>query len=384
MKVLKALVVVFAIVGCLAIAAAGYYVFTRSGNLFQNPMSQKPAAGETTATAAATPAPRSNNPENNTLLAEFQKTAETPAPAAGGSSAVGSVAAALAAKPVRTPGATDPSAIREWPTGRKQVALTFDDGPHPEWTPKFMDLLRSKNVKATFFVIGPNMEKHPEIGKLLADYGFEIGNHTMTHPQFRSKSVEAVREELGNTNEIIKSVSGVKDVTIMRPPFGQYPKNVQEVTKELGLRIVTWNIDTDDWRATTNEDRMTSLVMEGLKDGAIILMHDRSEKAYNTTARIIDDIRAKGYEFVTVSELLGLTPHQKDPALAGASSGEPAAGPSSDAGTEATGQAIAQSAAALPVPPATASEPAAPAADAAPGQQESLPKSVTTTPPARR
>ncbi|MGI8904882.1 MAG: polysaccharide deacetylase family protein [Candidatus Sumerlaeaceae bacterium] len=323
MKALKILVGIFAVIGCLAIAVGGYYVYSRvgSGNLhIRNPINMaKPGGPATTQTLT------SSNPENNSVLADYQRQMQTPVPGSTSGGPVQSAAQILAAKPIRTPDSSH-KLIREWPTGRKWVALTFDDGPHPEWTPKFIDLLRSKGVKATFFLIGPNIEKNSELAKLLVESGFEVANHTMTHPQFKGKPIEKVREEISRTNDIIKEITGVQQVNAFRPPFGQAPKLVQDVCQELGLKIITWNIDTDDWRATTKEDKMTSIVLSQVKDGSIILMHDRTEKAYNTTVNIIDPIRAQGYEFVTVSELLGLKQPQAGPAAPAADAAAPAAG----------------------------------------------------------
>lgn len=388
MKALKILVGLFAIIGCLAIAFGGYFVYGRlkEGNLgLRNPI-RIAGGGDQQTTPTATAPLTSSDAQNASVLADYQRGQATPPPPpapggapAGPATASGtpppqSAAAQLLAKPVRTP---DPSLklVREWPTGRKWVSLTFDDGPHPEWTPKFIDLLRSKNVKATFFLIGPNVEKNPDIAKLLAESGFELANHTMTHPQLRGASRDKIVEELSKTNDIIKEVAGVPNVTLMRPPYGQAPKTVQDVCDELGLKIITWNIDTDDWRSSTGEDKMTSNVMSNLKDGSIILMHDRSEKAYNTTAKIIDQIRAKGFEFVTVSELLGWTPHTPH----GGTGAAPAA---AAAPATAPGGAAAEQPAAggeLPAPPQAASAPA-PAASGA-GQPD--PSKVTAIPSRR-
>lgn len=379
MKALKILVGIFAIVGCLAIAGGGYWVYSRvgSGNLhLRNPINMAKPGGATTQTLT------SSNPENNAILADYQKQAQTPAPGgvgapAGVGSPAGSMQSAaqiLASKPIRTPDSSH-KLIREWPSGRKWVALTFDDGPHPEWTPKFIDLLRSKGVKATFFLIGPNIEKNPELARLILENGFDVGNHTMTHPSFKGKSIDKVREEIGKTNDIMKDVMGLQQVQLFRPPYGQAPKPVQDVCEQLGLKIITWNIDTDDWRNTTTEDKMTSIILSQVKDGSIILMHDRTEKAYNTTAKVIDPIRAQGYEFVTVSELLGLKPVQFVPAGQATAGAAPASVPPS---------AAAASTAPLPTP-ATTPAAAAPPASGADGKSEqggaAAKGKLTTTPP---
>jgi peptidoglycan/xylan/chitin deacetylase (PgdA/CDA1 family) len=379
-KAIKILVGLFAVIGCLAIAAGGYFVYSRlgAGNLhLRNPINMAKPGGATTQTLT------SSNPENNSVLADYQKQMQTPAPGAGSvpgaapgapGAPMQSAAQILASKPVRTPDASH-KLIREWPSGRKWVALTFDDGPHPDWTPKFIDLLRSKGVKATFFLIGPNVEKNPEMAKLLLENGFEVGNHTMTHPSFKGKSIDKVREEIGKTNDILKSTLGLQEITLFRPPYGQAPKPVQDVCQELGLKIITWNIDTDDWRSTTNEDKMTSIVLSQVKDGSIILMHDRTEKAYNTTAKIIDPIRAQGYEFVTISELLGLKQAQAVPA------GQPVAGGAAPAAGARARLAAPAGTPAAPPAAAAAAPGGAQAAPADGGSAAGSKSKLTSTPP---
>ncbi|MCX7717460.1 MAG: polysaccharide deacetylase family protein [Candidatus Sumerlaeaceae bacterium] len=228
-----------------------------------------------------------------------------------GGDAVPGVAAAGDSKPGQRPipKPTDKDVvIREWPTGRKWVALTFDDGPHPEYTQKFIELLQSKNAKATFFLIGKQASAFPDLVKQLADAGFEVANHSWSHPQLTRISPEKAREELSKTSQAIADACGA-EVTLLRPPYGSTNAKVQALTGELGLRIINWSIDTNDWRSNTTADSMTSEILKNVRDGSIILMHDRHEKSLKTTERVIDKLRAEGYEFVTVSELLGLRDH---------------------------------------------------------------------------
>jgi peptidoglycan/xylan/chitin deacetylase (PgdA/CDA1 family) len=298
-RLLKALVVIFALIGCLAVSGVGFFIYSKikSGTFqFKNPIVVTGNNKNAQTSAPLT----SSNPDNDAILRAYQKPVATPIPAAVGNSTGPVVtisnpaAAAPTATKVPTPG-PDLKMIREWPTGRKWVSLTFDDGPHPEWTPKFMELLKSKNVKATFFLIGPNIQTHSDIAKSLASSGFEIGNHTMTHPQFSKAPIDKITQELTQTNEIIKTVTGLTEVYLMRPPYGMAPTNVQKVCGELGLHIICWNIDTNDWNKRTTEQEMLDNVMKNVRDGSIILMHDRSEKSYNTTAKVIDLIQQKGY-----------------------------------------------------------------------------------------
>lgn len=340
LRFLKIFLFVAIFATCFGIAFAGFYLFMRL-NKGTAPVAGA-GAGATTETVVAQQ-PAAKGGEVSDLVQDYKRAQEqknaTPAPVAGQpaatSTAGGQVAAAGAtpAKPVPTP---DPmkKLIRENRTGRKWVALTFDDGPHAEFTPKFIELLKSKNVRATFFLIGPNVEQHPDLAKQLVDNGFELGNHTSKHLYLSKQSPEKVREELVSTSDAIKNATGA-NVSIMRPPYGAANPMVQKICEEMGLKIITWSIDTDDWRKTTNEDQMTSNVMKNVTDGSIILMHDRYEKSFNTTAQIIDKLRAQGYEFATVSELLGFkkrgeSPHSgapAAPATASAPAATPAAAP---------------------------------------------------------
>jgi peptidoglycan/xylan/chitin deacetylase (PgdA/CDA1 family) len=381
-KVLQVIVVLFAIVGCLALALGGFYIYTVSrtgGFKFSNPL--KTEVAQTTAPLT------SKNPEYAALLKDYQPTpapvvANAAAPVAPGQPAVAAAAVATPAqRPIQTPGPDD-LLIREWPTGRKWVCLTFDDGPHPTYTPKFIDFLKSKNVKATFFLIGPEVKKSPDLARELHENGFELGNHTMTHPNFKLAKFtpDKIFEELNDTSEIIKQYSGQKEVTLMRPPYGYAPKKVRDQTDKLGLKIITWSIDTDDWSNKTTADEMTSNIMKNLKDGSIILMHDRFEKSLETTERVVDLIRAEGYTFVTVSELLGLSPWKPGPADIAAA--KAAGAPAVPATVGAPAAPAAPSSTAPPVPGAVA--PAAPAAAPAQTSQATLPApgipAATSTP----
>lgn len=414
MKIIQAFVVFFAVIGCLALALGGYYLYSSSqggGENFLTKLRQSRAA-ETTATAAQPAGPAAKS-EYASVISDYQPT-PTPAPPAAAAPAgvaaaapgavapgVAPVAAAQATpSPIKTP-KPDEGKIRSWPSGKKWVALTYDDGPHPEWTPKMIELLKSKNVKATFFLLGSMIERHPEVGKSLVDNGFEIGNHTYSHTDLNSSKMtpEKIRDdELGRTNKLIAENIIQQPITIFRPPFGNTPKKLETICQEMGIHIVCWNIDTDDWRKETTADKMAENVMKNLSDGAIILMHDKHEKTYDCTAKIIDQIRAKGYEFVTVSELLGLKPLGPGPAssapqpagvtIAPAAAAPVAAQPVA-AAPAAPAQPVAQQGA-LPTPapaaPATAGQAAlpAPAAAGTPIPVAPVDSSKLTQPPPQR
>src|SRR5690606_37990224 len=183
----------------LALALGGFYFYTSSQgggeNFFTKLRGLKEA--QTTATVATPAATLAPSSDYASVIQDYQPTpVPTPVGAVPGAvvaapgqpGAVVSVAAVATPAPVKTPSPSE-GKIRNWPTGRKMVALTYDDGPHPEWTPKMIELLRSKNVKATFFLLGQNIERHPDIAKAVADNGFEIGNHTYSHPNFNTRAM---------------------------------------------------------------------------------------------------------------------------------------------------------------------------------------------------
>lgn len=263
-----------------------------------------------------------------------------------------------AARPVRTPDATQ-KLIRMWGTGHKWVALTFDDGPNPEYTPQLLQLLKEKNARATFFLLGPAVKTHPDLVQEIVKSGSEVGNHTWKHKVLNGLSPEGIRQEITQTSAQIKEAAGV-DVKLLRPPYGSANKKVQDACDELGMKIIDWSIDTNDWRSGTTEQTMTAEIMKGLKDGVIILMHDRSQKSLDTTRVVIDQIRAQGYEFVTVSQMLGLADASQVPAPAPkpASTAKPAsasvaaAGPNTAALPTPASVSLAASASELPAEPA--------------------------------
>lgn len=385
MKILQALVVLFAVIGCLALALGGYYIYNVSQGKSPNVLAQLGvgAPQQTTETlATATPAPAASGEYAN-IINKYQPT-PTPAPVVAADGTVISqpaatpVAPIATVPPIKTP-ALDSDKIRNWPSGRKWVALTYDDGPHPSGTQRVMDLLRSKNVKATFFLQGESIKRFPDIARMVADQGFEIGNHTYSHPNFNlsSQTPAKIREELESTNELIAAHATQKPVRVMRPPYGNTPSKLKTICEEMGMYIITWDVDTDDWRSTTDADAMAENIMKNIQPGSIILMHDKFEKSAEATAKVIDPIRAQGYEFVTLSELLGL----EDPTAAPAPA-PVAAAPAAPVAAPVTIQPAAPAAATggtgLPAPAA----PAATAPAGAPATFGNLPAPVATQAPA--
>jgi len=212
-----------------------------------------------------------------------------------------------------------------------KLAITFDDGPDPEWTPKILDILRQKGVPATFFVIGEAANQNDNIVKRAYSLGFEIGNHTFTHPDFEFISKPEVQIQLNLTELLLESYLGVK-TTLFRPPYGidHQPETATEiqmlpVPQSMGYIIVGGRIDPHDWgevngAAPPPAKKIVERVVSDAQatHGNIILLHDGGGNRSQTVAalpQIIDQLHAKGYQFVPVSDLIGQTRAQVMPPL---------------------------------------------------------------------
>jgi len=189
--------------------------------------------------------------------------------------------------------------------GRKTVALTFDDGPHPRLTRKILDYLDSENIKATFFIIGVNAEQWPEIVRDEISRGHEIGNHTYSHDERKRNSREEFASDLNHADSLLHDDFGYETV-LFRPPQGICNDNVKSAASELEYSIVLWNIDTHDW-AHNSTQNIVSTVMNKVKSGDIILFHDYVSGENHTLDAlriIVPKLKSEGYTFVTVSELM--------------------------------------------------------------------------------
>ena len=186
-------------------------------------------------------------------------------------------------------------------TEKPKIAITFDDGPSTVYTPRLLDGLKERGVKATFFLIGQNIEKEggSEIVKRMYEEGHLIGNHTYHHVEITKVSSDEAYQELMLTNEAIKNITG-EEVQFMRPPFGLWQK---ELEKKIHVLPVMWSIDPLDW-ATENVDEIVNKVVTEAQENDIILLHDCYDSTIKAALRIIDLLQAEGYEFVTVDELM--------------------------------------------------------------------------------
>ncbi|MGB9680349.1 MAG: polysaccharide deacetylase family protein [Thermoanaerobacteraceae bacterium] len=184
----------------------------------------------------------------------------------------------------------------------KVVALTFDDGPSYEYTQKYVDILKSLDIKATFFVIGKNAEKYPKLLKYISENGNEIGLHSYSHFNMTKLKPEQIVDELYKNQKIVVDATSEKP-TLFRPPYGAYNKTLLEISDALGLNVVLWNVDPDDWQSPGVQS-VVNRVLNHVKDGSVILMHEGKPNTLAALPQLIIKLKEKGYSFVTVSELL--------------------------------------------------------------------------------
>jgi len=185
------------------------------------------------------------------------------------------------------------------------IAITFDDGPHATLTPKLLDILKERGVKATFYVIGQNVAANPEVVQRAVAEGHEIGNHSWNHQSFTKGGGSGVAMQVNQTNDAIQSAIGKKPATL-RPPYGATTASISKrLNEEFGLKVIMWDVDPLDWK-NRNSERVTSEILKNTKPGSIVLAHDIHATTVNAMPATIDGLLAKGFKFVTVSELIAM------------------------------------------------------------------------------
>lgn len=180
---------------------------------------------------------------------------------------------------------------------KKMIALTFDDGPNYN-TSKIIDVLNKYDIKATFFVLGNRAINNKDILRKMVDSGMEIGNHTYNHLLLTKYDENKIRSEIEDTSEVIYSATK-KRPKLLRPSYGSVNNKIKKVAN---MPIIIWDIDTLDWKYH-NSKRITSRVVNKVRDGDIILMHDIYSASLNALSNIIPILQDNGYEFVTIDEL---------------------------------------------------------------------------------
>ncbi len=196
------------------------------------------------------------------------------------------------------------------PKGTKQLALTYDDGPNDPTTGQLLDILAHANVKATFFLIGRYVKQRPDIVRLLVEGEHAIGNHSWDHPNLIFSSPAETHRQLADTQKAIEDACGVTP-TLFRPPFGGRRPGTFQTARSLDLTAIMWNVTCYDWSAKSS-DSIESNARRQIHGGNVILLHDGSHVDFGisrahtvkATENLIREYRAKGYEFVSIPEML--------------------------------------------------------------------------------
>lgn len=208
------------------------------------------------------------------------------------------------------------------------IALTFDDGPDPRWTPEILNILKRENVPATFFILGKNGQSYPDLVRRIVNDGHEIGNHSFTHPNLGEIPLPITELELNATQRLIESLVG-RSTVLLRPPYfgdaeADKPQEVEPaiLAQKLGYIIVGLRIDPNDWHLPVTADQIVTRTVERAEDkdpetrGQVVLLHDAGGDRSATVEalpRLIHELRGRGYKFVAVSDLAGLTRDQVMP-----------------------------------------------------------------------
>jgi peptidoglycan-N-acetylglucosamine deacetylase len=207
--------------------------------------------------------------------------------------------------PSPAPTPAKPATYAQVRVDQPYIAMTFDDGPSAENTPRLLEMLKQRNIKATFFLIGQNVASNPDlVRRILAD-GHEIGNHSWTHPQLSKLSDDRVTMEITKTQDAIKDASGFTP-SLLRPPYGAItPRQREWVEDRFGLNVILWSVDPFDWKRP-GASVITQRILSQVRPGAIILSHDIHKQTVDAMPATLDGLIAKGYKFATVSQLIAM------------------------------------------------------------------------------
>ncbi len=184
----------------------------------------------------------------------------------------------------------------------KKVAISFDAAWGNEQTETLLKILEEKDVTATFFLVGDWVSKYPESVKAIAKKGHDVENHSNTHPYMTKLSADEMASEIKNCNEKIQKLTG-KCPTLFRPPYGDYDNSVVKAVKGQKMYCIQWDIDSLDWKDPTPQ-QMVERITSKLTSGSIILMHNGAKNTPEALPMIIDAVKAAGYEFVPISEII--------------------------------------------------------------------------------
>lgn len=197
-----------------------------------------------------------------------------------------------------------------------KVAFTFDDGPKSQLSDELLDLLNSYHIKATFLVVGKECLFNPELLKRIAKEGHDVANHSYSHLRLDTLTNQQITLELSSTSQIIYELTGIKPI-YFRPPGGRYNETVAQIAHEQGLAMLMWDVNTGDFsnfslkkknspeeEKEAKAQRIYERVMQHVRNGSIILMHNGSIDTMRALPKMIEGLRERGFDIVPVSELL--------------------------------------------------------------------------------
>ncbi len=188
-------------------------------------------------------------------------------------------------------------------TDKKQIAISFDAAWGNDDTQTLIDILTEYEVPATFFVVGAWVDKYPESVKALSDAGFQIQNHSNTHPHLPQLSKAQITQEIKCCNQKIENITGVCP-TLLRPPYGDYDNAVIEAVNELNMNAVQWDVDSLDWKDGATPDSICKRVIGKVRNGSIVLFHNDADHTPEALPTILKTLKADGYEFVLINDLI--------------------------------------------------------------------------------
>jgi peptidoglycan/xylan/chitin deacetylase (PgdA/CDA1 family) len=198
------------------------------------------------------------------------------------------------------------------------VAITFDDGPHAEHTPRLLDMLAERNIRVTFFMVGQAVAAYPKIVKRMVEEGHEVANHTWSHPQLTGQSAAGVTSQLQKTHDAIKQASGA-EALLYRPPYGATRLTQRRTIQEtFGYPTILWDVDPLDWKSPRSAEKVKTRVLEQTRAGSIVLLHDIHKTTVDAMPETLDELIRRGFKMVTVTQLINLETAQQAAKLAAA------------------------------------------------------------------
>jgi len=185
----------------------------------------------------------------------------------------------------------------------KRISISFDAAWGIEYTEDILRILKERDIKTTFFLVGFWIDAHPEMVKKIASFGHEIGNHSTTHPNMSKLSEAQIRTEIDITQSKIEKLAPDRAVRLLRPPYGAYNNRLITICRDMDFQVIQWDVDSLDWKEYGSE-HMFRQVTQKVKKGSIVLFHNNAKYIADALPLILDDLIARGYEIVPISELI--------------------------------------------------------------------------------